>query len=209
MHLKGLKMQKELSPKATKNASCDYPLAVASSLIDRLDVVGEVIGALDMMTSKIKDDCYRLPFRRIIELAETELAFARGLFEDSSSQLRIVAEKLRVGERKSAKPTAANRATASADPLSAAIADYRRGEDAFSSISEDDWPALGGENAVVSQTYGPPMAVLEDWQKPATTRAAALEALRLAHSENSVHDSSAVSKAMVAAALAFFEKEAG
>jgi hypothetical protein len=202
-------MQKEHSPKPSENASCDYPLALASSLIDRLDVVGEVIGALDMMTSKIEDDCYRLPFRRIIELAETELAFVRSLFEDGSSQLRIVAEELRAGERKSAKPTAANRAAASADPLSSAIADYVRGEDAFNAINSDDHAAMGGEDAVVAQTYGPPMAVLEDWQKPAMTRASALEALRLADAENSAFDCSAISKAMVTAALAFFEKEAG
>lgn len=201
-------MQKNHTPKNAPTASASAVWSDISGLTNKLERVEEVLGALYLMTDSIEEGGRRRSFKIIVETAEEELAYAMGFIENDAARLRLVAEKMRDGQRNPTKPDAANLASPSTDPLSSAIADYQRGEDAFNAISEADWPAMGGESVVIAQTYGPPMAVLEDWEKPAMTRAAALEALRLAHAENKVYDSSAISKAMVSAALAFFEGEA-
>ena len=200
-------MQKNFTSEPAANASAGDALSYASTLIDRLEAVGEVLGVLDMMVGSI-EDCYRLPFRRIIDLAEAELAFARGLVENDGSRLRATAEKMRAGAAASVPASSAKPVKkVTSDPLLDAIAAYRKGEADYNAIKEDDWPARGGEGEVIRKSYGEPLGVLQEWSVPATTREAAIEALRFAHEENQVHYSNPTVVAMVAAALAFFESE--
>ena len=91
------------------------------------------------------------------------------------------------------------------DPIIAAIKACRDGNAAFCAIKEADWPAHGGETAVVDKTYGPPFEALVDWDQPALTREGALTALRYALEEN--HDVDYSVPSMLAAALAYFEAE--
>ena len=93
------------------------------------------------------------------------------------------------------------------DPIIDAIDAFYRGSDAFARIEEADWPALGGEQVVVRETYGAPLAVLAEWQEPALTHAGAVHALRLAYREATELHTEKTIIAMLAAALAFFDAE--
>lgn len=94
-----------------------------------------------------------------------------------------------------------------ADPIIDAIDAFYRGNVAFEQIKEADWPAHGGEAAVVRTTYGTPLAALETWREPARTRAGAIHALRFAHREASEVSAEPTILAMLAAALAYFDAE--
>lgn len=94
-----------------------------------------------------------------------------------------------------------------ADPLSSAIADFRNGSARFDTIKEAEWDGLGGEEKVISMTYGEPLDRLEYWSEPAETREAALTALRFALDEARQFESSPTVVPMLEASLAFFESE--
>ncbi|MFB9952454.1 hypothetical protein ACFFP0_26725 [Rhizobium puerariae] len=102
-----------------------------------------------------------------------------------------------------ARKTAARHSTI--DPLAQAIADFRSGMAKFCEL-----PDFGNgrqhEDAIAA-TYRPPQDALERWEQPATTRIAAIEALRLADEEKRDHADSRIIKAMVRASLRFFETE--
>nr|WP_316656576.1 hypothetical protein [uncultured Gellertiella sp.] len=103
-----------------------------------------------------------------------------------------------------AEPTPAESPAADlADGLSLTevIAGFRAGMAEFNAGSDDS-------HERAEATYSAWMHRLESWKSPAETLAEAVMALKLAAEENSVHLGSDVSIAMVAAALAFFEKEA-
>lgn len=102
---------------------------------------------------------------------------------------------------------AAAKAATPSDPLLDAIAAYRAGAEAFTAIKETDWPLYGGEQVVIAETYGLPLNALEEWKRPAETHQGALEALRFAHEESLAFQSAPTVVAMVAAALAYFERE--
>lgn len=92
------------------------------------------------------------------------------------------------------------------DPISTAIEAFRAGNAAFGAIKEEDWPTHGGEEAVIANTYGLPLEVLENWDQPALSLKGAVDALRFANEENRNFESNPTVAAMVAAALAYFEK---
>ncbi len=98
--------------------------------------------------------------------------------------------------------------TVDVDPIIAAITAYRDGNAAFEAIREADWAQYGGEDGVIEKTYGPAMAVLDNWKAPASTRDGAVAALRLAVSEaQGFACCSPAVEAMLTAALAYFEGE--
>ncbi|MDW9417413.1 hypothetical protein GOB15_23780 [Sinorhizobium meliloti] len=101
----------------------------------------------------------------------------------------------------------ATKAAGSNDPLLETIMAFRAGTLAYSAVDEREWPLYGGEQAVIAKTYGPPLNALEEWDRPAETRQGALEALRFAHEESLAFQSAPTVAAMVAAALAYFERE--
>lgn len=100
-----------------------------------------------------------------------------------------------------------NSSPVSTDPLVAAIAAYRKACEAFEALdcAEVDNPTS------VEKTYGPPLSVLQVWNKPAKTKNGAIAALRLAHDElYTDHTEGYAPLRMVRAALGFLEKsEAG
>ncbi|MBB2821309.1 UNVERIFIED_ORG: hypothetical protein GGD59_004581 [Rhizobium esperanzae] len=98
-------------------------------------------------------------------------------------------------------PVAAH--AAAADPLLDAVAAFRSGmADYNANAPQDD----AGANAYCLISWMPPHAVLANWTAPATTRAGAMAALRLAVDEDEVGDSPLVGP-MMRAALAFLEQE--
>lgn len=88
------------------------------------------------------------------------------------------------------------------DPLLDVIQAYRDGLDDFNALSgaSDE-----ERDAYASISYAPPMAVLDGWEKPATTLKGAVEALRLAVDENADFASSDMVCSMLYAALAYFD----
>lgn len=102
-------------------------------------------------------------------------------------------------------------ATASATPdhdqLIDAINAYRRGIadfNAFARLNDDD-EAL---DTYAEASYMPPMERLIGWTEPAQTKAGAIEALRFAASETLMFEASPMVQPLLAAALAYFEREA-
>ncbi|PWI54797.1 hypothetical protein B5K03_08740 [Rhizobium phaseoli] len=90
-----------------------------------------------------------------------------------------------------------------ADPLLDAVAAFRSGmADYNANAPQDD----AGANAYCLISWMPPHAVLANWTAPATTRAGAMAALRLAVDEEETGDSPLVGP-MMRAALAFLEQE--
>lgn len=69
------------------------------------------------------------------------------------------------------------------DPILDAIWNYTNGLACFESVDEADYEASGGEDLLISKTYGPPLAVLDNWKSPAVTAKGAREALSLAIQE--------------------------
>jgi len=93
-----------------------------------------------------------------------------------------------------------------------AIAAYSDGLDKFGSISEADYDRLGGEDAVVAETYGNAMDVLGNWQGAATSETEAIAALRMVQYENGDWDDTTaegrLSSAMLRSVLSYFEDRA-
>lgn len=90
------------------------------------------------------------------------------------------------------------------DPLLDAIAAYRAGTDDFNRNAPDDddaWPAY------VEVSYGPPMRVLEQWGRPATSAEAALAALSLLNEDQ--HLLSDMAEAMFAAVEGYLRTASG
>ncbi|ANV26891.1 hypothetical protein BA939_23740 [Rhizobium sp. S41] len=100
--------------------------------------------------------------------------------------------------------TTANVAVAG-DPLVQAVKNFEQGKKAFCSIKEADWPSLGGEDAVIEMTYGAPMRVLDEWNKPCTSLEGAISALRHAVDEADVFSCSESLDSMLRAALGYLE----
>lgn len=87
------------------------------------------------------------------------------------------------------------------DPVIAAIADYRSAMQDFNSNAPDDDP---GRDRYALETYRRPLSLLRCWRWPATSRAGALEALRLALEAERDGDYDLVAP-MVRSALAYVE----
>ncbi len=86
-----------------------------------------------------------------------------------------------------------------------AIAAYRAGRAAFEKIKEADWPALGGEEAVIEKTYGPALAAMMNWDRPASNEEEAVAALHAAQGEEDEFRGSDITSAMLRSALAYFD----
>jgi hypothetical protein len=94
------------------------------------------------------------------------------------------------------------------DPLLDAIRAYHAGMAAYNSISSEDWSLYGGEEVVIEKTYGPPLEAIQQWERPATTRDGAIEALRLALEEASLFSAEDTVSRMLQAAITYFEQAA-
>ena len=91
------------------------------------------------------------------------------------------------------------------DPVIAAVQTYRDGNKAFEAIPSVDHQKHGGEEAVIAKTYGPPMKILNEWDKPCTSREGAIAALRHALDECDAFSCSDSLTAMTRAALLYLE----
>lgn len=104
-----------------------------------------------------------------------------------------------------AVPRAHAGAEAGHDPLADAIRTYRTG------MADYNFNAPKGDDDLadeyVEQSWGPPFAVLEEWEEPAQTHRGALEALRLVAEENGAYAASPLVGPLLAAALAYFEAQ--
>jgi hypothetical protein len=100
-----------------------------------------------------------------------------------------------------AKRHATDHAALAEDPLLEAIVRYRLGMANFVSNAPDD---LALSDAFAEKTYRPERRVLVAWDKPATTFAGAVSALKMAKDAD-LNDDSEVVSAMVKASLAYFE----
>ncbi|WP_205935939.1 hypothetical protein [Rhizobium leguminosarum] len=99
-------------------------------------------------------------------------------------------------------PIAAH-ATVADDPMLDAIAAFRAGMADFNANAPHD---DAGAKAYSAISWKPPHAVLANWTAPASTRAGAMAALRLAVDEEDTGDSPLVGP-MIRAALAYLEQE--
>lgn len=96
-----------------------------------------------------------------------------------------------------------NSSPVSTDPLVAAIAAYREACEAFEAL---DWSEVDNP-ASVEKSYGPPLSVLQSWNKPAKSKDGAVAALQLAYDElYSDHSENYAPLRMVRAALGYFKK---
>jgi hypothetical protein len=86
------------------------------------------------------------------------------------------------------------------DPIISAIQAYRDGNAAYNATPRDD-------EETIARTYGPPLDVLQEWERPAQTREGALEAIRLAFETEREFMGESLTHNMLAAALAYFENE--
>lgn len=92
------------------------------------------------------------------------------------------------------------------DPIIDAINAYRTGMAAYN--GREDFANREEEDAAIAETWGPPMAVLGAWDKPAVSRQGALEALRFAIEEAEEYSCSEMLTNAARAALRYFEQEA-
>lgn len=92
------------------------------------------------------------------------------------------------------------------DPLEDLIVIYRRGVDAFNAAHP-----VGDEEAeaMAEATFEPAFRVLMAWTQPARTRVGAMAALREAYSDLREQAGDDLATRLIAAALAFFEREHG
>lgn len=96
------------------------------------------------------------------------------------------------------------------DPIVAAIWNYTNGVACYDSVEEADYEASGGEDLLISKTYGPPMAVLDNWTAPAVTAKGAIEALRFALAEGEISRTLEPRvENMIRAAYDFYKVEGG
>ncbi len=91
------------------------------------------------------------------------------------------------------------------DPVIAALQAYSDGNRAFETIPSAEHGQHGGEEAVIAKTYGPPMTVIDAWDKPCTSREGAIAALRHALDECDAFSCSDSLTAMTRAALGYLE----
>ncbi|MND71435.1 hypothetical protein D3C87_1160910 [compost metagenome] len=91
------------------------------------------------------------------------------------------------------------------DPVITALQAYQNGNAAFCAIKENDWPELGGQEAVINMTYGPPMEVLNNWELPCTSKDGAIAALKFALQEIDDFYGEPRVVCMMTAALAYLE----
>ena len=91
------------------------------------------------------------------------------------------------------------------DPVIVAVQAYRDGNKAFEAIPSVDHHKHGGEEAVIAKTYGPPMRILNGWDKPCTSREGAIAALQHALDECDAFSCSDSLTAMTRAALLYLE----
>lgn len=95
------------------------------------------------------------------------------------------------------------------DPILDAICNYTHGVAAYDSVEEADKDEVG-EAVLVNKTYGPPMAVLDNWKSPALTAKGAREALRFALDEGEISCSLEPRiENMIRAAYDYFKLEGG
>lgn len=86
-----------------------------------------------------------------------------------------------------------------------AIDAYYAGLAAFNALTD---PGDGAEaDAAIAATYGSAIQALEQWGRPAESREAAIEALKVAKKEAAAFKDSAIVGTMAAVALGFFENE--
>lgn len=90
------------------------------------------------------------------------------------------------------------------DLLLQAIDDYRFGGDQYDALPGD--MNEDAQRSAFEGLVGEPMTVLEEWDRAAVTREGAMAALRLARQELEEDGSEDIARAMVSAALAFFEE---
>lgn len=91
------------------------------------------------------------------------------------------------------------------DPLVVAITAYRTGLAAFDHLKEEDWPAYGGEEAIIERTYLAPQRVLNNWSRPVTSPMVAIEALKFAQEEIAAFGESEAANAMIRAVRGYLE----
>lgn len=123
------------------------------------------------------------------------LADAQVEIDSKPLSAKVVDQKL--------EPT--GRTVATKGSLMQAISAYWAGREAFNAL-----PDLGDEaenDTAFAATYGLAVDVLEQWDRPAESREAAVEALKVANKEATDFKDSAIVGTMAAAALGFFENE--
>lgn len=151
---------------------------------DQINVARDFVHAGEMMAGTVGDSDGSA-FQRILATANEGLVSALGL-------IRIaLGTEFTEGEQD--------------DPLLAVIASHRQANAAFNAVREEDYAHHGGEDEIVQQTFGPTRKRLSEWQTPAQSRVSAIAALGLADEENNANQCSDISRAMVRAALAFFD----
>jgi hypothetical protein len=92
------------------------------------------------------------------------------------------------------------------DPLLDAIETYRRGIADFNAkapMGDDDL-----FDAYADISWKPAMRRLEEWTEPARTLRGAIEAVRFAYEETTTFEASPMVQPVLAAAIAYFEREA-
>ena len=133
--------------------------------INKFAMVGACIdemGAKLLKPEDPKDKAYRLAS----ELAHTLTDYAEGMFKavvyPANVQQGVYFSVLNL-------PTAT-------DPLSVAISAFRDGLARMNAIPNEDI-TQENEERLIAETYGPPIDVLYEWDKPAITRKGAIDAL--------------------------------
>lgn len=92
------------------------------------------------------------------------------------------------------------------DPLISAIGAYEAGVAAYDGREEFETPEA--EQAAIASTYGPPSEILENWDRPAVTRAGAIAALQFAAKGHGIVGID-TQQNMIEAALGYFAREGG
>jgi len=95
---------------------------------------------------------------------------------------------------------------AAIDPLLKAVRDY---ESALADYNANSPSGNEKANAYADETYAPAMRILQNWSKPALSRAGALAALRVACKEAQDFQTTEMIPSMLDAALGYFEQEGG
>jgi len=95
--------------------------------------------------------------------------------------------------------------TTCTDPIVTAIADYRAGMEAFGTLPE---MTKEDEARAAAATYEPPTEVLENWNRPAETRAGAIAALELVRDGLDHYVDASIAVPLIAAVLGFLRSNA-
>lgn len=159
------------------------------ALIDAFDLIcaaQDYIRASEMMAEAL-DQRDGSPFVRILSIANDDLV----------SALHLIGMAMGREDIEASTP----------DALLDAINVHREAETEFRAAGTPG--NSDGVKETARKAFATTLEALSEWEKPAESRAAAVAALRLAAEENAANFCSDVAKSMVAAALAFFEREAG